>query len=164
MISDNTIRKMMNTIFLTPQKILGGEEGDRKLNSVHLVSIKLLSGTPTRGRGCRIDPVLIKIGFSDIDEDEDICNLKEEEILKIIENFKRFDNVIGSWTLIHDIPATEQRPQWRLSAEISPILLQSGKIEKTEEKNSRKILCIDIEGVGIFIGKPKKEEKEQKDT
>ena len=164
MISDNTIRKIMNTLFLTPQKVLGGEDGDRKLESVHLVSIKLLSGTPTKGRGCKIDPVLIKIGFSDITDEEDICDLDEEEVRKIINNFKRFDGVIGAWTLIHDIPATEQRPQWRLSAEISPIFLQNGKIEKTEEKKSRKILCIDVEGVGIFIGKPKKEDKEKKDT
>ena len=161
MISDNTIRKIMNTLFLTPQKVLGGEDGDRKLESVHLVSIKLLSGTPTKGRGCKIDPVLIKIGFSDVNEEEDIYNLEEEEIQKIIENLKKFDNVIGSWTLIHDIPATEQRPQWRLSSEVAPIFLQNGKIEKTEEKNSRKIFCIDIEGVGIFIGKPQKEEKEE---
>ena len=161
MISDKTIQKIMNLFFLEPQKILGGERGERKLDTVHLVSIKLLSGTPIKGRGCKLDPILIKIGFSGIDEEEDICELTEEQIFTILNNLKKFDSAIGSWTLIHDIPATKTRAQWRISSEISPIFLQNGKIEETEEENSRKIFCIDIEGVGIFIGKPQKEEKEE---
>ena len=111
-----------------------------------------------------MDPILIKIGFSGIDDEEDINDLSEEQCQLIIKNLKRFDSAIGSWTLIHDIPATEQRPQWRMSAEVSPIFLQNAKIEETEEKNSRKVFCIDLEGVGIFIGKPQKEEKEKSDT
>jgi len=162
MISDKTIRKIMNLLFLDPQKILGGEEGERKLDNVHLVSIKLLSGTPTKGRGCKLDPILIKIGFSGIDDDEDICDLTEEECSAIISNLKRFDEVIGSWTLVHDVPATTTIPQWRMSAEVSPIFLRNGKIQETEEKNSRKVFCVDLEGVGIFIGKVITEEKEEK--
>lgn len=154
----------MNLIFLDPQKILGEQEDDRKLDSVHLVSIKLLSGTPLQGRGCKLDPILIKIGFSGIDDDEDICNLNEEQSQIIIDNLKKFDDAIGSWTLVHDLPATKRRPQWRMSAEVSPLAIRSGKIEETEEKNSRKVFCIDLEGVGIFIGKPLDDKKDEKDT
>jgi hypothetical protein len=160
MISDKTIKKIMDLLFLSPQRILGGEEGDRKLDTVHLVSIKLLSGTPVKGRGCKIDPILIKIGFSGIDEENDICEMKEDQIRKVLDNLKRFDEAIGSWTLVHDIPATKERPQWRMSAEVSPKFIRNGKIEETEEENSRKVFCFDLEGVGIFFGKPAKEEKE----
>jgi hypothetical protein len=153
-ISENTVKKIMNLLFLNPQEILGGKKEKRKLDFVHLVSIKMLSGTPIKGRGCKIDPILIKIGFSGIDEETDLCNLNEEEIRAIIESLKGYENIIGSWTLVHDIPATKQRPQWRLSAEFSPLFLRSGKIENTEEENPKKVFCVDIEGVGIFIGDP----------
>lgn len=154
-ISQETIRKLIDIIFLHPQRILGGEEEGRKLDNVHLVFIKLLSGTPMRGRGCVIDPLLIKLGFSEIDEEDDICNLTEKDLNQILEVLKRQDENIGTWNIIHDIPASDTIPQWRLSAEISPLRIQSGKIEKTNEENSRKILCLNIEGVGIFMGNPK---------
>ena len=109
-----------------------------------------------------MDPILLKIGFSGIDGD-DICDLTQEQSKAVVDTLKRFDVAIGSWTLVHDIPANENRPQWRLSAEVCPLHIQNAKIEETEEENSRKVLCIDLEGVGIFIGKPKKEEEEESD-
>jgi hypothetical protein len=164
MITKENISKIMNLLFLSPQEILGGSKEKRKLDFVHLISIKLLSGTPLKGRGCKIDPILIKIGFSGIDDD-DICNLSEEEFEKILQNFKKFNNAIGAWTLVHDIPATEKRPQWRIAAEVSPQFLREAKIEKIEEienKKIKKIFCINLEGVGIFIGKPIKNSKKEK--
>lgn len=161
MISDITVRKILNLIFLEPQRVLGGTTEERKLDNVHLVSIKLLSGTPINGRGCKMDPILIKIGFSGIDDETDICNLTEEQIQIILESLKMFDELVGSWTLLHDIPVTEKTPQWRMASEVSPISIRTGKIEKTNDKNSRKILCIELEGVGIFMGKPKNSKNNQ---
>jgi hypothetical protein len=157
MISEKTIRLFMESVFLNPQKILGGLEGERKLEDVHLIFIKLLSGDPIKGRGTKLDPVFLKIGFTNVPEE--ITNLKEEDLNFLIKNLKQFDTTIGSWTLVHDMPATKDYPQWRLSSEICPRSAQSANIELTEEDKPRKILCVDFEGVGIFMGKPEQEEK-----
>lgn len=153
MINDNMIFDFMNSVFINPQRSLGGLDGERKLDDVHLIFLKLLSGTPLKGRGTKLDPLLLKIGFTDITEE--LAELTEEELQEIVTHLKTFDGVIGSWTLIHDLPSNEVCPQWRLSAEIHPMNIQSVKIETTEESESRKILCVDFEGVGIFMGKPK---------
>ena len=153
MINDNMIFDFMNSVFINPQRSLGGLEGERKLDDVHLIFLKLLSGTPLKGRGTKLDPLLLKIGFTGITEE--LEGLTEEELQEIVTHLKTFDGVIGSWTLVHDLPSNEVCPQWRLSAEIHPMNVQSVKIETTEEDESRKILCVDFEGVGIFMGKPK---------
>ena len=153
MISENLIRKFMDAVFINPQRILGGLTGDgeRKLDDVHLVFVKLLSGTPLKGRGAKLDPIILKIGFTGIDDE--LGNVPEDILQKIITELKMFDAIIGSWTLVHDIPATEEIPQWRMSAEICSRSVREAIIETTEEDNSRKILCVDFEGVGIFMGK-----------
>lgn len=153
MINDNIIFNFMNSVFINPQRSLGGLDGERKLDDVHLIFVKLLSGTPLKGRGTKLDPLLLKIGFTDITKE--LIELTEEELQEIVTHLKTFDGVIGSWTLVHDLQSNEVCPQWRLSAEIHPMNIKSVKIETTEEDESRKILCIDFEGVGIFMGKPK---------
>jgi len=156
MIYDNMISDFMNCVFLDPQKKLGGLDGERKLDDVHLIFVKLLSGTPIKGRGTKLDPLFLKIGFTDINHE--LATLSTEELQGITTHLKPFDGIIGSWTLVHDMPATEVCPQWRLSAEINPRNIQSVSIEETEEEKPRKILCVDFEGVGIFMGKPKNKE------
>ena len=158
MIFDNMISDFMNCVFLNPQKKLGGLDGERKLDDVHLIFIKLLSGTPIKGRGTKLDPILLKIGFTDINHE--LEQLTTEELQGITTELKPFDGIIGSWTLVHDMPATEELPQWRLSAEIHPMNVQSVAMETTEEEKERKILCLDFEGVGIFMGKPKNSKKD----
>jgi len=154
MIDDNTILSFIDSIFINPQKLLGGLDGERKLDDVHLIFVKLLSGVPLKGRGTKLDPLLLKIGFTDITEE--LGDLTTEELQEITAHLRKFDEVIGSWTLVHDLQSNENCPQWRMSAEIHPMNIQSVSIEKTQEKDSRKILCIDVEGVGVFMGKPKK--------
>jgi len=157
MISEKTIKKLIKTIFLDPQKVLGGLEKNRKLEDVHLISVRLLSGSPLKGRGCKLDPILIKMGFTDFDKElEDLKHLNDEDMSKIMSSIKRFDDAIGAWTIVHDLASTEILPLWRISSEISPINCLNMKIEKTAETNSRYILCIECEGVGIFMGQPKK--------
>ena len=153
MINDNMIFDFMNSVFINPQRSLGGLDGERKLDDVHLIFLKLLSGTPLKGRGTKLDPLLLKIGFTNITEE--LMGLTEEELQEIVTHLKTFDGVIGSWTLVHDLQSNETCPQWRLYAEIHPMNVQSVRIETTEEDESRKILCVDFEGVGIFMGKPK---------
>ena len=162
MISDKTVKDFIKTVYLTPQDILGGLKGeDRKMDNVHLVSIRLLSGTPIKGRGCKLDPILLRIGFTDLNG-TDIANLSGDEINHLLRELKRFEDAIGAWTIVHDLPANETRAQWRLSADISPMNVLNASIETTAEVPSRKILCIDCEGVGIFIGKPKDKNKNSK--
>ena len=160
MITPDQIENVMNVVYITPQKILGGLNGERKLNDVHLVFVKLLSGTPLIGRGTKLDPLMMKIGFTDIDKE--IENLSNEELMSVLHELKLFEQVIGSWTLVHDMPSTEETPQWRLSAEIHPENAQNVSLETTQEENSRRILCVDFEGVGIFMGKPKDKIKKPK--
>jgi hypothetical protein len=153
MISDKTIKQIMDAIFLEPQEILGAQKNkDRKMEKVHLISIRLLSATPLKGRGCKIDPVILKIGFTDFNKE--IEKLTNEDLNQILGSLKTFDDNIGTWTIIHDIASTEEHPQWRLSSDISPINCLNISLEKTAELPSRSILCIDCEGVGIFMGKP----------
>ena len=135
--SEEIIRKFMNAVFLEPQKILGGITGDadRKLDDVHLVFVKLLSGSPMKGRGTKLDPLLLKIGFTGIDES--LAELGKDDLQKIITELKIFDQVIGSWTLVHDMPATEEVPQWRLSAEICPIAVREA-VRKWETWQNRR--------------------------
>jgi len=160
MISDDTIKQFLRVAYLNPQETLGGLKGkDRQMNNVHLISIRLLSGTPIKGRGCKLDPILLKIGFTGID-DSDLLELTKEDINNILRGLKRFEDAIGSWTIVHDLPANKTRAQWRLSADISPVNTLQACIETTAEVPSRKILCLDCEGVGIFIGKPKDEKDE----
>jgi hypothetical protein len=156
MISDKTINNLIKTIFVEPQEILGGIQKDRRLDDVHLISVRLLSGSPTKGRGCKLDPVLIKIGFTAF-EDE-ILDISNEDLSKIMSSLKRFDNAIGAWTIVHDIPSDCRKPLWRLSSEISPINCLNISIEQTAEEQPRYILCVDCEGVGIFMGNPKKKD------
>jgi len=159
MISDKTIKNFIDTLFLNPQKILGGSKEDRKLDNIHLVSVRLLSGSPLKGRGCKLDPILIKLGFSDFDDE--ILDIEPHDLSKIMSSIKRFDEAIGDWTIVHDIAPTEEKPLWRISSEISPINCLNVSIEKTAEDPIRYILCIDCEGVGIFMGQPKKKKVEK---
>ena len=154
MITDKTIHNFIDTLFIDPQEILGGSRKEKRLDNVHLISVRLLSGSPLKGRGCKLDPVLIKLGFTEFDED--LKDLNNEDLSKILSSIKRFDVAIGSWTIVHDIASNEKRPLWRLSSEISPINCLNVSIERTAEETSRYILCIDCEGVGIFMGSPKK--------
>ena len=149
MISDKVIKKIVQTLFIDPQEILGSARDSRKLDEVHLISIRLLSSAPMNGRGCKLDPLLLKIGFTGIDKD--IEELTDEDLEKIIASLKRFDTALGTWTIIHDIAPTEEHPQWRLCADISPINCLGINIEKTAELPARPILCINCEGVGIFM-------------
>lgn len=149
------VSKLINHLFINPQETLGClKNKDRKLDNVHLISIKLLSGTPIKGRGSKIDPLLIKLGFVGLESE--IEDLDNENLNKIISNIKRFDEFIGTWTIIHDLPATKERGLWRICADISPINCLNASIEKTFEESPQKILCIDCEGSGIFMGNPKK--------
>ncbi|TRZ48377.1 MAG: hypothetical protein D4S01_10380, partial [Dehalococcoidia bacterium] len=143
MITDKTIHNLIKSIFIDPQEILGGVQKDRKLDDVHLISVRLLSGYPLKGRGCRLDPILLKLGFTNFDKD--LKDLNDEDLSKILSSLKRFDGAIGAWTIVHDIASNEQRPLWRISAEISPINCLNVSIERTAEKTSRYILCIDCE-------------------
>jgi len=162
MISDKTVKQLIQKIFIDPQEILGAlKNKDRKMDDVHLVSIRLLSATPLKGRGCKLDPVLMKIGFTGLNKD--LQEVSNKELKKIQESLKKFDDNIGTWTIIHDIAATEETPQWRLSADISPINCLDISMEQTAEVPGRPILCIDCEGVGIFMGLPKEKEKDKKD-
>jgi len=131
MIYDNMISNFMNCVFINPQKKLGGLDGERKLDDVHLIFIKILSGTPLKGRGTKLDSLLLKIGFTDINHE--LEELTTEELQEISTHLKPFDGVIGSWTLVHDMPATEEYPQWRLSAEINAMNVQYVALEMTEE-------------------------------
>jgi hypothetical protein len=152
MINNKIVSKFIDAVFLNPQKSLGGLDGDRKLDNVHLIFVKLLSGSPIKGRGTKLDPLMLKIGFTGIEED--MSKLLPEDLSSINDHLKQFNDIIGSWTLVHDFPATKDAPKWRLSAEICPTNVRELKIEDTEEEDSRKILCVDFEGVGIFMGKP----------
>jgi hypothetical protein len=156
MISDKTIKSLIDTLFLNPQKILGGSQEERKLDDIHLVSVRLLSGSPLKGRGCKLDPILLKLGFTDFNED--LTDINQEDLSKIMSSIKRFDNAIGDWTIVHDIASNEEKPLWRISSQISPINCLNVSIETTAEETPRYILCIDCEGVGIFMGQPKKKE------
>lgn len=159
MISDNIVKKLIQTLYIEPQEILGAARDSRKLEEVHLISIRLLSSAPLKGRGCKIDPVLLKIGFTGIEKE--LEELTEEDLIQVSDVLKRFDTAIGTWTIIHDIAAGEEHPQWRLCADISPVNCLEISIEKTAEIPSRPILCINCEGVGIFMGQPKHKDKEQ---
>ena len=157
MISDKIVKQLIRAIFIEPQEILGATRDSRKLEEVHLISIRFLSSSPLRGRGCKLDPILMKIGFTGLDKE--LLELTDEDLIKIMDVVKRFDVAIGTWTIIHDIAPTNKIPQWRLCADISPINCLEISIEKTAEIPSRPNLCINCEGVGIFMGQPKEEDK-----
>jgi len=159
MISDKTVKQLIQALFIEPQEILGALRDDRKLDEVHLISVRLLSSAPLKGRGCKLDPILMKIGFTGLDKE--LLELTNEDLIKIMNVVKRFDVSIGTWTIIHDIAPTTKVPQWRLCADISPINCLEVSIEKTAEIPSRQILCINCEGVGIFMGQPKHEDEEK---
>ena len=149
--NNDKIKNIVDVLFFKPQSILG-EKKPQEVEDFHLIGVKLLSSTQNKKIGAKLNPILIKVGFTNVPQC--ILDLNINELSQIIFNLREFDTLIGDWTIVHDIPimkTSDKKGIWRVSAQISPINCLQVSLEKTLEIPSRDVLVIDCEGVGMFM-------------
>jgi len=154
-LSSEELDGVIGLCFTQPQAQLASRDKVNKarLDNVAVLAVRLETDAPSTKSTMLNDPVTIRLGLKN---DTALVNLDDEKLKRAFDEIKKRDSSIGGWTLVYDIrPEADEpkRPTWRLATEVRPSSV-TGMSLMTD--GGGKLLCMDVKGVGVFVGRQRK--------
>jgi hypothetical protein len=153
-LSSEELDGVIGLCFTQPQAQLANRDKVNKarLDNVAVLAVRLETDAPSTKSTMLNDPVTIRLGLKN---DTALVNLDDEKLKRAFDEIKKRDSSIGGWTLVYDIRPehNEKRPTWRLATEVRPSSV-TGMSLMTD--GGGKLLCMDVKGVGVFVGRQRK--------
>jgi len=143
------INEFVEFLFRVPQLRLSARNiedlNPARVDFLSILAIKLLSEVPVSMPTMRVDPIYIKLGFKF--PWKYLRELDNESLNSIIKYVS--DEQTGVWSVVNDILI--EKNAWRLAWEFRPTYIKDLHWFDAEK---REILCVTIDGVGLFMKEP----------
>jgi hypothetical protein len=155
MLSSALLDKIIDTVFITPQRQLSARESQSqsRAENISVIAVRFDSNEPSDDATMLFDPVTLRIAFKC---DSALDDADQETLDELFKEIKSRDEQIGGWTLLYDVRSPNKdkksHPTWRLATEVRPSFLNGASILDTP--NGR-FLCLDVTGAAVFVGRQK---------